>query len=689
MRLSPKLLLLVGAVTAVGFASLVWLQTVRTSDSLIAAHRGHAEAVAATLAAGIQNIMLTGKGVLAEEFVQDARRLPGVERVHVYDRTGTEVYLPREKRTGGTDALVASVIASGAERRSERLLIRPLRNATPCHRCHEPASTWRGAVALQLGSRRLEARQATSQLVFRFVHTALKNVMLSGEADQVTGFLESVRGVSGVEGVAVLGPDGLAKWSAGLTVPDAAQGDVKRLLAEGGTAQSGELSLVAVDNEPRCHVCHGETPSVRGLVAMRVGAVAPEAELEVAASLFERSLIQLMVSDRGNQLEDYLSELRDEKDLIAQAGLYDGAGTEVYPPTLAQERHVKGAQTQDPLVLGALESGRAAGDEAQDVLRQIIALPNDVRCQACHGSDHPVRGAISVETDLRPSRAAIRASVTRGALVTAGLVLAISVLLFLFLRQVMVRPILEVSQVARRVAEGDLAAEVGHQAKDEIGDLSRRMNEMIVGLRSKLMMERFVGDHTRRMIDESVRGAIAAHEPVRRKITVLFSDVRGFTSYSERHDPERVIRTLNVYLGLQADVIERFGGYVDKFVGDQVMALFEGEGMERRAVDAARAMLAVVNEAPVTDRMDIGIGVNSGEAVFGSTGSEGRQDYTVIGDVVNLGARLCSAAGANTIYVSESVRDAVVDAEDLRFDVREEISVKGKAQVVGVYRVLG
>jgi adenylate cyclase len=147
-----------------------------------------------------------------------------------------------------------------------------------------------------------------------------------------------------------------------------------------------------------------------------------------------------------------------------------------------------------------------------------------------------------------------------------------------------------------------------------------------------------------------------------------------------------VIETLNVYLGIQADVIRQYGGYVDKFVGDEIMALFEGENKEARAVRAADAMLKAVRDANAIDRMAIGIGVNAGEVVFGSTGSTGRQDYTVIGDVVNMAARLCSAAAAGVVLVSEDVQHAACDIAS--FSTPESLKLKGKSKALPIYTLL-
>ncbi len=185
----------------------------------------------------------------------------------------------------------------------------------------------------------------------------------------------------------------------------------------------------------------------------------------------------------------------------------------------------------------------------------------------------------------------------------------------------------------------------------------------------------------------------------RKEITVFFSDIRGFTTYSESHQPEEVVTMLNELLSEQVKVVFRHSGTLDKFVGDELMCFFGAPGI-RHASD--HALVAVRTAVEIQAKMAelrqkwerenkavlyIGIGINTGDMVVGNMGSAERMDYTVIGDNVNLGARLCSAAGRGEIIISETTYAKVegqIVAEKL-----EPISVKGKARPVAIYRVLG
>lgn len=185
----------------------------------------------------------------------------------------------------------------------------------------------------------------------------------------------------------------------------------------------------------------------------------------------------------------------------------------------------------------------------------------------------------------------------------------------------------------------------------------------------------------------------------RRQITVLFSDVRGFTTFSESHQPEEVVAMLNEILTAQVKVVFKYGGTLDKFVGDELMAFFGAPG-NMHAKDHALVAVKTAFDIQVKvgelhkkwssegkESLSIGIGVNTGDMVVGNMGSAERMDYTVIGDNVNLGARLCSAAGKGEIIISEATYEQAKD--QITAEKLEPIIVKGKAKPISIYKVTG
>ncbi|MDH3335388.1 MAG: adenylate/guanylate cyclase domain-containing protein, partial [Rhodospirillaceae bacterium] len=125
--------------------------------------------------------------------------------------------------------------------------------------------------------------------------------------------------------------------------------------------------------------------------------------------------------------------------------------------------------------------------------------------------------------------------------------------------------------------------------------------------------------------------------------TLFHSDVRDFTSYAENNSPERVVYFLNDLMTIQVNAITRFGGDVDKMIGDALLVRFEGDDAQKRAIDAAKEILDAVDRASLA--RGLGIGIFTGKVISGAIGPKLRQDFTVIGDSVNLSARLCANAG--------------------------------------------
>lgn len=183
----------------------------------------------------------------------------------------------------------------------------------------------------------------------------------------------------------------------------------------------------------------------------------------------------------------------------------------------------------------------------------------------------------------------------------------------------------------------------------------------------------------------------------RRELTVLFVDIRGFTPLSERAKPEEVVGILNEYLDLAATCIFRYGGTLDKFIGDAAMAIYNAplplDNHALKAVETAWAMKEASAELQrkLQDKFGLtvsfGIGIHSGPAVFGNIGSKTRMDYTAIGDTVNTAARLESISKPGQIVISEAVYESVKDK--VQAASLGEVKVKGKEQGITIYELEG
>ena len=335
-----------------------------------------------------------------------------------------------------------------------------------------------------------------------------------------------------------------------------------------------------------------------------------------------------------------------------------------------------------------------------EFLTQVIPIMNDVKCQACHSQPKESSPAYVTQMNRWKTRSVVKISASMYTIqeeikknttisiiigiITMGLV---AMMLRIFMRMTVLQPLDIIGGVADKVKEGDLSVNAAVQSGDEIGILAKRINDMIQGLRERMHLTKFVSDDTLSAVQEAdLKGVELGGK--RKEATVLFSDIRGFTSYSETVDPEDVIDMLNTYLNRQAEIVKEFDGDIDKFVGDELMAIFIGDDMAKNAVNCSVAIQKAMTEInqKAGGNIGVGIGINTGLMVMGAMGSKDRMDYTVIGDNVNLGARLCSAAKAGEIILAESVT-ALLDKKNYQLQEMEPINVKGKKDKITIYSV--
>lgn len=256
-----------------------------------------------------------------------------------------------------------------------------------------------------------------------------------------------------------------------------------------------------------------------------------------------------------------------------------------------------------------------------------------------------------------------------------------------FLARTVTSPLAKLVEGTKMVAAGDFDFRLDLARNDEISDLAQSFNTMTQGLRERADMQKFVSQSTVEMIQASTQKKVSAGE--RKVLTIFFSDMRSFTAMSERMAPEDVVKILNNCLSLQAAKVKKFGGDIDKYVGDAVVALFSGEDMAlnaiRCAVEIHKSLDAYNAANPDSQPLKIGIGIVTGEVILGSIGSEDRLDFTVIGSNVNLCSRLCSIAGPRETLLAESTYLLVQDL--IAAQRMEPVNVKGFSEPVPVYKI--
>lgn len=301
----------------------------------------------------------------------------------------------------------------------------------------------------------------------------------------------------------------------------------------------------------------------------------------------------------------------------------------------------------------------------------------------------------SLDQKLAPARLAGRylAVVAIGALVVAAA-------LALAFARGLARPVERLAAHTERISAGDYSARVPVDRADELGRLAGAMNAMSAGLAER--------DRVRDLLDKNVSPEVAARllrdgavlGGEEREVTILFADLRGFTTLSERLTPPELLALLNRHLDRMSGAIEAHGGVIDKFIGDAVMALFgapvaQGDAAARalaasRAMESALAALNTELAAEGRPPLAIGVGINTARVVAGNIGSNRRLNYSVIGDGVNVAARLQAltrvADYRANIILSAATRAA---ADHAAADARPlgTVTVKGRSEPVEIFAI--
>lgn len=243
------------------------------------------------------------------------------------------------------------------------------------------------------------------------------------------------------------------------------------------------------------------------------------------------------------------------------------------------------------------------------------------------------------------------------------------------------RPLIRIRDAMRRIEHGDLETHVPVDDLGELGRLAEGVNNLAAGMREREALRdlfgRQVGQTGLADMAMSAGGPVAGE---RRDVTVLFVDLRGYTRYSETHTPEEVVRMLNRFFRIVVAVVNREGGWINKFEGDAALCLFGAPQHQPDHADRAlRAAEALPRELASDEGvLSAGIGVASGEVLAGFVGTPERFEYTVIGDVVNLASRLCDEAkhSASGVLASVSTIQSARGAADWK--AIGDLSIRGR-----------
>lgn len=292
--------------------------------------------------------------------------------------------------------------------------------------------------------------------------------------------------------------------------------------------------------------------------------------------------------------------------------------------------------------------------------------------------------------------------VQRKAIFISGIVLSFALFAVFLFSLTLSKPIEILAELIKEIPKGNfnISARKKVKSHDEVGDLAVAFDHMTEGLKERDKVKNLFSKFHGSTITENLLQQEVSVGGTRKEVTVFFSDIRGFTKFSEGHTPEEVVSMLNEYFAVMVEIITRHGGVVDKFIGDAIMAVWGvpvgSEHDTENALAACLEMRTSLLELNVSRRsrglteIQIGMGLHAGAAISGTIGSEERMEFTVIGDTVNVTSRIESSTKHFEVdlLVSDEVFNRLARQSKFKFDLAGDIEVKGKTLPLTLYKVL-
>jgi len=303
------------------------------------------------------------------------------------------------------------------------------------------------------------------------------------------------------------------------------------------------------------------------------------------------------------------------------------------------------------------------------------------------GTGVPLLGLVIVAIYTVGGEGIDRGELARTVVALGGIALVFGLLAIILAARAVADPISSVRRAINEVEGGDFDVEVPVYDASELGLLQAGFNRMVEGLRERERIREAFGTYVDRDVAEHIleEGGMEGEEV---EVTLMFLDVRDFTGFAERAPAREVVATLNRMFEIAVPVIRDHGGHVDKFVGDGLLAVFgaprPAEDHAEQAMKAAIEMCARIKKA-LAGEFEIGIGINSGTVVAGSIGGAGRLEFSVIGDAVNVAARIEAATRdtGDTILLSEETKNLLEGTYELK--PRTDVELKGKQGKATLY----
>ncbi|MCP4428604.1 MAG: adenylate/guanylate cyclase domain-containing protein, partial [Chloroflexi bacterium] len=264
-----------------------------------------------------------------------------------------------------------------------------------------------------------------------------------------------------------------------------------------------------------------------------------------------------------------------------------------------------------------------------------------------------------------------------------------------------VAPVQQLAADTQRVGQGDLSVQFQANSRDELAQLAGAFNEMVAGLQEREWLRDMFGRFVSQEVAEAIRSGQVKLEGENRVVSVLFCDIRGFTARSEKSTPAEIVALLNEYLPVVVNAAQSYDGTVNKFGGDSTLVIYGApKQLQESAYHAVRTALEMQKNLTKLNQqfakqgqepVQIGIGINTGTVLAGAVGPPERQEYTVIGDTVNLASRieaLNKEYPQHGVLISGQTYEALGKRQaEFAFTDLGEVQIRGKVDMVRVWAV--
>ena len=439
------------------------------------------------------------------------------------------------------------------------------------------------------------------------------------------------------------------------------------------------------------------------------------------------SPLESLMIYRRNGVEAF-TDMATATEVAKNAGLSD----EVMQNIKKMQR-APGTTMSGPLFTQALET--LTTQESLEVENGVslftmhYPILNKEKCQGCHGSDHKVRAVVRIATSMEPVFAEVRRHRNRQLMIAALTILAAAAVLTVAMSSVVVRPIAELSTVARRVGDGDFEARAPDAARDEIGELGGAFNDMTSRLsqahseletknkeletalqnlqesRQRLALleqlkgelSKFVPDAVKKLLELNPNATELEKRTV--EVSVVFLDIAGYTKLSEQLEAKRLNQLVQTYFSSFLEIIQSHHGDVNETAGDGLMVIFQSErSATDHALNATRAAFAIHQRTGVLNEeyggmfpaIQLHMGINTGQALVGATklgtGAGQRWTFTATGPTTNVAARFAGSAQGGEIVVGPTTAERI--RGHFVLESLGEKTFKNVSQPIHVYRVI-